>query len=316
MGEAGRTILAVDDKKTNLAVLEAMLQSDGYKVVTAEDGAQAWDLLETQGQQFKAVLLDRIMPKLDGLEVLKKIKAHLRLRTLPVIMQTSADATHEVLEGIEAGAYYYLTKPYQKKVLLGIVKAAIKDYETQLTLQEEVRINARTWSFLESGIFRFRTLTEARELAPLLANGCPDPERAVFGLGELLVNAVEHGNLMISYQEKSRLEEQDQLDDEIDRRLTLPEHANKYVEVMFVRREGGVEITVTDQGDGFDWRSFLSLDEQRAFDSHGRGIAMARIMSFDKLEYRGNGNQVVCTIFHSSQPSAEPSLVCEVPAGR
>ncbi len=303
MGSPGPTILAVDDKQTNLEVLVAILESGGYRVATAADGEEAWEILLRRGQDFQAILLDRIMPNMSGLEVLEKIKAHPTLQAIPVIMQTSADATHEVLEGIQAGAYYYLTKPYQKKILLGVVQSAVKDFTTQRSLQEEVSQNARTWSFLESGIFRFRTLSEARELGTLLANGCPEPGRTVFGLAELLINAVEHGNLQISYEEKSRLEEEDRLDDEIERRLTLPEHAGKYVEVTFVRREGCIEITVTDQGNGFDWQAYLSLDEHRAFDSHGRGIAMARMMSFDKLEYRGSGNQVVGTIFTPSQPS-------------
>ena len=78
-----------------------------------------------------------------------------------------------------------------------------------------------------------------------------------------------------------------------------------------MRREGCIEITVTDQGCGFDWQSYISLDEHRAFDSHGRGIAMARMMSFDTLEYRGCGNQVVGTIVNSSKPSPESVMaVC------
>jgi len=308
MGALGPTVLAVDDKFTNLEVLAAILKSGGYKVVTADSGEEAWRLLQQEDQDFQAVLLDRIMPNMSGLDVLEKIKAHPILHLIPVIMQTSANAAHEVLEGIQAGAYYYLTKPYQRKVLLGIVQAAIKHFKTQGSLQSELRQNARTWGFLESGIFRFRTLPEARELGPLLANGCPDPERVVFGLAELLVNAVEHGSLNISYEEKSHLEEEDRLDAEIEWRLTLPEYADKYVEVTFVRREGCIEITVTDQGCGFDWQSYLSLDEHRAFDSHGRGIAMARMMSFDTLEFRGSGNQVVCTVLNSSKPSPESVL--------
>ncbi len=308
MGSTGTTILAVDDKQTNLLMLETMLQAEEYQVVTANDGVEAWERLQQEGARFQAVLLDRIMPNMDGLQVLEKMKGDPNLKNIPVIMQTSADATHEVLEGIQAGAYYYLTKPYQRKVLLGIVSAALKDYRSHQSLQAEVRNNARTWNFLESGIFRFRTLAEAKELAPLLANGCPEPERVVFGLGELLVNAVEHGNLQISYEEKSRLDDEGQLDEEIERRLVMPEYASKFVEVTFVRREGSIEITVTDHGEGFDWQSYLSLDENRAFDSHGRGIAMAKILSFDALQYRGNGNQVVCTVFNAPQKLSESVL--------
>ena len=311
MGSTGTTILAVDDKQTNLLMLETMLQAEGYQVVTANDGVEAWERLQKEGARFQAVLLDRIMPNMDGLQVLEKMKGDSNLKNIPVIMQTSADATHEVLEGIQAGAYYYLTKPYQKKVLMGIVSAALKDYRSYQSLQAEVQSNARTLNFLESGMFRFRTLAEARELAPLLANGCPEPERVVFGLGELLVNAVEHGNLEISYEDKSRLDEDGRLDEEIERRLAESNYRDKFVEVIFVRREGSIEITVTDQGKGFDWQSYLSLDENRAFDSHGRGIAMARIMSFDTVEYRGNGNQVVGTIFNESPKKSNQEFASE-----
>ena len=98
------------------------------------------------------------------------------------------------------------------------------------------------------------------------------------------------------------------MDSEIERRLELPENSNKFVEVTFIRRDQAIDITVTDQGAGFNWQSFLTLDENRAFDSHGRGIAMARLLSFDNLEYRGCGNQVVCTINTSLQPAQTPTL--------
>ena len=162
MASLQSTVLAVDDKQTNLEILAGMLKSAGYSVVTATDGVEAWNILEQRGGDFEAILLDRIMPNMNGLEVLEKIKAHPGLQSIPVIMQTSAGAAHEVLEGIQAGAFYYLTKPYKKKILLGIVQAALRDFASHQSLQEELRQNARTWSFLDSGIFRFRTLGGGR----------------------------------------------------------------------------------------------------------------------------------------------------------
>ena len=87
------TVLAVDDKQTNLEVLAAILKSANYQVVTAMDGEEAWEVLQRGDHTIQAVLLDRIMPKMNGLEVLEKIKAHPVLQSIPVIMQTSADAT-------------------------------------------------------------------------------------------------------------------------------------------------------------------------------------------------------------------------------
>jgi CheY-like chemotaxis protein len=96
MGSPGPTVLAVDDKQTNLEVLVAILESGGYEVATAADGEEAWEILLRRGQDFQAILLDRIMPNMSGLEVLEKIKGNSTLQAIPVIMQTSADATHEV----------------------------------------------------------------------------------------------------------------------------------------------------------------------------------------------------------------------------
>lgn len=106
MGSSGPTVLAVDDQQTNLEILTALLNSSGYRVVMATDGQEALDVLRQRSQEVQAIFLDRIIPKMTGLGVLEKIKADPGLQSIPVIRQTSADATHEVLEGRQAGASY------------------------------------------------------------------------------------------------------------------------------------------------------------------------------------------------------------------
>jgi len=68
------------------------------------------------------------------------------------------------------------------------------------------------------------------------------------------------------------------------------------VEVWFERRSEEVTITIKDQGPGFDWRRYLEMSPDLAFQTHGRGIAMARALCFDGLDYLGVGNEVVCTM--------------------
>lgn len=151
---------------------------------------------------------------------------------------------------------------------------------------------AQTMQLLRSGRFELHTHTEARSLAELLAYAFPDPSRTQLGLTELLVNGVEHGNLEISYTEKSSLLEEGRLDDEMSRRLALPENLQKRVWVSMERKETELEMTIIDDGKGFDWHRYLALDDARSDDSHGRGIAMSKCISFDRLEYRAPGNQV------------------------
>ncbi|MCB1917743.1 MAG: response regulator, partial [Rhodocyclaceae bacterium] len=120
-------ILVVDDEPFNREILAEVLDDPAYRISVAEDGGQAWDRLTADGESFDLVLLDRMMPGMDGLEVLRRMKDTPRLRDLPVIMQTAAASPDQVREGIAAGAYYYLTKPFELETLLTIVRAALDD---------------------------------------------------------------------------------------------------------------------------------------------------------------------------------------------
>lgn len=103
-------------------------------------------------------------------------------------------------------------------------------------------------------------------------------------MAELIINGIEHGNLNITYDEKTDLIERNMSRHEIDYRCKLPENKNKNVEITFRRNEDGLYVKIEDQGDGFDWRRFLNIDPARA-NNHGRGIAQTRALSFDALQY-------------------------------
>ena len=137
-------------------------------------------------------------------------------------------------------------------------------------------------------------------VAILLAKSCPDPEKAVVGLSEILVNGVEHGNLGITYEEKSVLNEAGRWNAEVDRRLSLPENAEKRVTVRLEQRADAVHFSIEDEGDGFDWESYLEVEPERLFDNHGRGIAMSRLASFDDMTYNDKGNRVDAVVRRES----------------
>ncbi|WP_137938557.1 response regulator [Chitinivorax sp. B] len=289
-------LLIVDDEPFNLEILTEYLEDAGYQVSAAEDGMAAWEALQQDDQEFDAVLLDRMMPRMNGMELLTKIKAETRFETLPVVMQTAMGAPDSVREGLLAGAYYYLTKPFERETLLAIVAAAIRDRREQRALIQELSRQRNTLALLTSGSFVFRTIDEAHNLTALLSSMCPQPEKTALGLSELLINAVEHGNLAITYQEKSTLMHANRWRQEVDARLARPEYADKHVTVEVARNDDALHIVITDQGQGFDWQPFLDFAPERAFDPHGRGISMARMLSFDAVEYQGVGNQVKATV--------------------
>ena len=290
------SLLLVDDETFNLEILRDTLEPIGYATKTASNGLEALALIRDDPYRFNVILLDRMMPLMNGIEVIRQIRYDASLRHLCIIMQTARATNDNVMFGLAAGASYYLTKPLNMEMMLSIVGAAVQDSLTRRTLLQEVHSSDELAGQLTNASFTFRTLEEGRTLAALLAKACPNPERAALGLCELLVNAVEHGNLGIDYDRKGELNSAGRWADEVAQRLAQPENADKKVNVTLERTRTEVKITILDQGRGFDWLAYLELDPTRAFDSHGRGIAMARRLSFGDLQFRQGGREVEARI--------------------
>jgi CheY-like chemotaxis protein/anti-sigma regulatory factor (Ser/Thr protein kinase) len=288
-------VLAIDDEEFNLDVIVCYLESAGYTVITAENGELGLRALE-QHPDVSLILLDRMMPVMDGMTTLKHLKVNDRFKSIPVIMQTAAASSQQIEEGIAAGVYYYLAKPYSENVLMVIVRTAIEAYLQQQEIISEVDKQKNTIKLLEQGRFRFRTLEETSNLSYLVAHCLPNPHLAVQGLNELMMNAVEHGNLGISYAEKVELLMTDRWHEEIERRLHMPAYQDRFATLEFEKRADNFCITIRDMGKGFDWHDYLDFSVKRATDPNGRGIAIAKSSVFPSLEYRGVGNEVLITV--------------------
>jgi CheY-like chemotaxis protein len=290
-----KKILIVDDEEFNLDILDEYLKDSGYDTILARNGIEALSSLENC-MPVDAIVLDRMMPVMDGMRFLKEIKSKSLYRDIPVIMQTAAGSREQIMEGISAGVFYYLTKPYEGSTLIAILNSALEQHHTQHHFTDESHAHRNAMMLLEQGRFRFRTLEEARQVAFAVSNIFKDPEKVVFGLNELTINAVEHGNLNISYEDKKLLLQDNSWHKEIDRRLALPENSSKYATLVITAHSGYHEIRIKDMGKGFDFKKFLAFDHARMIEPSGRGIAMSRIYSFDELEFIGSGNEVVCRI--------------------
>jgi CheY-like chemotaxis protein len=289
-------VLVVDDDQMNLAVLVRALGKVGIETVTAEDGVEALALLKANPDSFDVLLLDLVMPRMDGMHLLKRIKASSRLRHIPVILQTASAAPEAISKGLQAGAYYYLIKPLTQRVVLAVVRTASEVCARHRALALQAERPDSTMAMLQEGRFCFRTLQECHQLANHLAKLCPRPGQVVTGLSELLINALEHGNLGISYDDKTTLVEEHRWKLEVQARLELPENQDKSVEVFAQRLPGRVRFEIQDQGPGFNWQAFMAPSPARIMDNHGRGIFLAKMDSFDRLEYMGNGNRVVAEV--------------------
>ncbi len=284
-----QTILLVDDDPLCIKLISPLLTTAGYSLLTAENAKEAQNILEQNTDSIAVVLLDWEMPVMNGIELLKWIREQSKYETLQVIMQTGMDQPENIKEGIDAGAYYYLTKPIKREVLLSTIHAAIVDHEHQKELLTKLKQAENSFRLLDEAVFHFYTVVEGEFLAVRIANICAVPEEAMY-VSELLSNAVEHGNLGITYEEKTALIENGKLQDEIEIRLKDEQYKKRRVKVSMKKEEKIIHLVIEDEGEGFEFEKYLRFDDSRIFDNHGRGIAI--VNSYLNMQYLDKGNKV------------------------
>ena len=130
-------ILIVDDHEDNVELLRARLESWGFRTEAATDGAAALAAVEHRPPDL--ILLDVMMPKVDGMEVARRVKSNATLPFIPIIMQTALDTTEAKVEGLEAGADDYITKPIDFPELKARVRSMLRIKRLQETLEERER---------------------------------------------------------------------------------------------------------------------------------------------------------------------------------
>ena len=130
-------ILVVDDVPDNVDILDARLSSRGYLVVTATNGQEALD--RVHGEAPHLILCDVMMPVIDGFEVSRRIKSDTSLPFIPIILVTAKDTAEDIVEGLEAGADDYISKPYNFKELEARVRAMLRIKRLQDELDQKNR---------------------------------------------------------------------------------------------------------------------------------------------------------------------------------
>jgi len=119
-----KTILVVDDEQSIMELLVFNLQKEGYKTLEAYDGVTAVEMAINEKPDL--ILLDVMIPKLDGISVCKKIRYALNISNIPILMISAKDTESDKIVGLEMGADDYITKPYQPNILLLRIGAVLK----------------------------------------------------------------------------------------------------------------------------------------------------------------------------------------------
>lgn len=290
-------ILVIDDDDMNIEIIEESLSDKGYKIISAYSGEEGISLLKRYKDKIHAVLLDWMMPGMNGLDCLSFIKSDESTADIPVIVQTANTNRSDITRGFDAGAYYYLTKPYSLGILYATVKVAVAEYKDFLQLKRTVENDRREdESSAVRKEFSFRTIDEGMDVLARISHFFPPASMVLYGLQELVKNAVEHGNLKISYEEKAKLLAENKFDSELNRRLASDEYKDKEARLILDISGEEICVSIEDEGDGFDYKKFLSFDEDRIFDLNGRGIALTIHKFGCNPEYSGRGNKVCVRI--------------------
>ncbi len=132
-------VLVVDDDETTRGLITRWVHKAGFEVAEASDGFAALEQLASEPERYAMVLLDVMMPGLDGFEVISRMKTDANMAKIPVVLLTAhANDEEDVLRGIESGAVYHLEKPFSGPVLMGRIRSLWDRRKKELELEEEL----------------------------------------------------------------------------------------------------------------------------------------------------------------------------------
>lgn len=307
-------ILIVNDDVSHPNVLERTLQEDNYTIHSVRSGKEALEAASSDNPDL--VILDVSMPEQDGLELCRSLKSNAETEDIVVIFLSSVTEVDVKTKGFRLGAVDYILKPVDPSELRARVHAHLRlkerldelrrqyqdlrqEFERgpagkvdpdavdqSCVLRESKSITFTTDVARVQGVVNQLLVGVSGRLGKKLRNDL------ALGIHEMVLNAVEHGNLGITSEAKSEALENQTYHDLLESRLAVPELSSRSVTISYTFDGETVCYAIRDEGTGFDWQRFLERDEpEDLLASNGRGILISRYI-FDRITYNDAGNEV------------------------
>ena len=279
----------MDDQEALRTLLARLLEREGFDPLQAEDGTKAVELYKTESPLV--VVSDIMMPKMDGLALLTEIKRIDRNAT--VILMTGQGNEDVLLKALRGGATNFFKKPFNVRELIEEIRKVI-DFRLEAArstlfspfLQEETK----SFVIPRADSPYFPIINQITLQLP-----CIMPQEEILnikiGIEEMITNALEHGNLGISFDEKNKALEEARLSQLIQERSRQSDAAGRAIRVTSRLRPDQFEITIRDEGNGFNWRQLPEVAPENLLAFNGRGIFLTKIY-FDEVRYNASGNEV------------------------
>jgi DNA-binding response OmpR family regulator len=285
-----KKILIIDDEKPVRDVLDIALSEEGYDSLQAQSGEQGIDLFRTSEPDI--VITDVMMPGIDGIEVTKRMRK--QRDDIDVVVMSGFGTEELVINALRAGASNYIKKPIVFDELFKILDDIIfkrenrKRYEILKDIVEREQKTlligndvSRVWGAVNQVLFNVQASVDHSSL-----------EGMCIGLYELLINAIEHGNLGITFQDKSDALQNSTYPELLQNRMLEADREGKVVRIECDYTPTAMSIVISDQGAGFDLDTLPDMkDAGSMLLDHGRGILLANLF-YDSVDYDEPGNCV------------------------
>lgn len=292
----GKTILVVDDEQIIRNVVQRKLEATTpYRVLTCDDGVPALEAIKSE--HVDLVISDLLMVSLNGIDLLREIKRH--DPRIPVIIITGYGTLDDAIEAIKLGAEDFIKKPFDIADIILTIEKTFSKIEEQADQRaiihhianEDITLTIPTdFDFLNRVINYIFSHLRARWLVS--AEALHDVKICLY---EALYNALEHGSLEITGEEKTSLLEQGQqaYRDFLAQRLANASYSSRTIAVRLSISEQLMEVAICDQGNGFDFGDqLIGVPSEEAFKSCGRGLLLITSL-MDGVEFRQGGREIL-----------------------
>jgi YesN/AraC family two-component response regulator len=283
-------VLIVEDDYPSREYLINLIGLEGYDFKAAENGKEGLEIYKNYDPDV--IISDIQMPYMDGLELLSTIRKD-KSDTI-FIITTAFGSEDYAIEALRRGANNYLKKPIRKNSLLSLLekyKSLVESHKLAEKAQGRIVKKDILLEF-DTNISHIPAIIS--QLISEMNVELDDSEitNIELGLDELITNALEHGNLGISFDEKVEASNNNTMQELYVEKMKNEEYANRKLRVYYKLRPEYCEWLIEDEGKGFDWRLIPDPTQSaQLMELNGRGIFITHFL-FDEMEYLGKGNKV------------------------